>query len=472
MSSSLYDRFADAAARFPDRVAVAPADCPPLSYAELHRRINAFAMELDQAGAAGQRVGLLLPNLTAFPVAFYAVLRGGGSALLLNPLYSPREIAEYTGDAGVEVVITIEALEHLLPPGIRALLVDPADCGSEERSGIPAAPAHPDAEAEAAVIYTAATDGWARGARLTHRSLGANLVGVLEAMQLGPEDRVFALLPFVHAFGLTVTLTAPLSAGATVIPVERFHAVRSVDLLETSEATVVCGVPAMYLGLIAAAERRGVPIHRLRVAICGGAPLRPEVARRWEDTFGIPLREGYGLTECSPVCLFNRVDQPNRAGTLGFPFPGVEVTLRDPRGELVPRGETGEICIAGANVFAGYVGDDGRNPDHFWDQALRTGDLGCQDADGAVQFRGVCKAMFTRSGYNIFPREIERVLEEDPRIAQAAVTPLPDPAKENEIELTVAAAPGVELDEAAVREICRAALAAYKQPGTVVVEGP
>lgn len=470
MVSTLYDRLADAAARHPERVAVAAADCPPLTYAELLRRVDGMAAELAAAGITGGRVGMLLPNVGAFPVVFYGVLRAGCSVVMLNPLYSPREIAEYLADAEAPAVVTIEALEHLVPAGVRTLVVDAADCGLGGASAPPPLRA-PAADGEAVVIYTAATGGWARGARLTHRSLGSNLLGVVEAMQLQAEDRVFALLPFVHAFGLTVTLTAPLSVGATVVPVERFHSTRSIELLEATEATVVCGVPALYAGLIAAAERRGVPIHRLRAAICGGAPLRPEITRRWEDTFGLPLREGYGLTECSPVCLFNRVDQPNRPGTLGFPLSGVEVTLRDARGAIVPRGSTGEICVAGANVFAGYVGDEGRDPTLFWGEAFRTGDLGSQDAEGAFVFRGVARPMFTRNGYNIYPREIERFLESDPRVADAAVTALPDPGKENEIEITVMPAAGAVLDEAAVRDLCRAGLAAYKQPGTVVIEG-
>ena len=289
-------------------------------------------------------------------------------------------------------------------------------------------------------------------------------------MQLTPADRVLGLLPFIHAFGLTVTLNAPLACGATVVPVERFHPVRVLDTLEDSGATVLSGVPAMYLGLIAAAEKRGPPKHALRIAICGGAPLGAEVSRRWEETFGIPLREGYGLTEASPVCLFNRVDRPNRPGTLGYPFPGVEVTLRDGRGAAVPQGETGEICVRGANVFPGYVGEDGRDPRQFWDGALRTGDLGSQDGDGAIRFRGVSKRMFTRSGFNIYPREIERVLEEDPRVAEACVSAVPDVAKENEIALTVVPAPGAELTEDDVKQICRECLASYKQPGRIMIE--
>ena len=475
MTQSLDSLVAESARRAPEKVALA-GDSPATFY-ELERRVQDFAEGLRAAGVTGGRLGILMPNVPAFAPAFYGILRAGGSALLLNPLYSPREIGEYVKDCGARGVITIEALEHLVPPGIPKLCIDPTD-GSFEidwDGPFPAADGQSSqpigsGDREAAVIYTSAYDGWARGARLTHRSLTANLRGVFEAMALSETDRVVGLLPFVHAFGLTVTLNAPLACGAATIPVERFHPVRLLDRLEESGATVVCGVPAMYLGMIAAAEKHGTPKHALRIAICGGAPLRPEISRRWEETFGIPLREGYGLTEASPVCLFNRVDRPNRPGTVGYPFPGVEVTLRDPRGEVVPQGEAGEICVEGANVFAGYAGDDGRDPAQFWDESLRTGDRGSQEPDGAVRWRGFLKRMFTRNGFNVYPREIERVVEEDPRVAEACVAAQPDPAKENEIVLTVVPAPGAELTEADVKQLCRECLAVYKQPGRIVIE--
>jgi long-chain acyl-CoA synthetase len=422
----------------------------------------------------GGRLGILLPNVSAFPTAFFGALRAGCSAVMLNPLLSQREAAEYLEDSRARGVVTIEAMEHLVPPGVPKLCVDAADGAIEtDLDPLPyettADGALPQGDREAVVIYTSAMDGWARGARLTHRNLTANLNGVIEAMQLSPDDCVLGLLPWVHAFGLTATLNAPLAAGSRVVPFERFNPSRVLSALEETGATVLCGVPATYVALISAAERQGVPAHRLRVAVCGGAPLRGEVARRWEETFGIPLREGYGITECGPVCLFNRVDRPARPWTLGYPFPGVAVTVRGPRGEDVAPGETGEICVEGANVFPGYVGDGGRDSAFFWDDAFRTGDLGCAEADGAVRFRGVRKRMFTRGGFNVYPREVERALEEDPRIAEACVTAAPDPAKENEVVVTVVPADD-SLDEAAVRQICRERLAAYKQPGVVVIE--
>jgi len=463
------------ARRAPDLQALA-AD-PPATYAELDRSITDVADRLRASGIDAGRLGLLLPNVPAFPAALHGILRAGASAVMLNPQYSPREVGEYVADAHGRGVVTIEALEHLVPAGVPTLLIDPHDASADGGWSRAPGPAHddpsplPHGDREAVVIYTAATGGWARGARLTHRSLGANLRGVLEGMRLTAEDCVLGLLPYGHAFGLTVTLNAPLAAGARMVPMDRFHPLRVLDLIEDHCATVLCGVPAMFVALVAAAEKRGVPRHSPRIAICGGAPLNAEVSRRWEEAFGLPLREGYGLTEASPVCTFNRVDRPNRPGTMGTAFPGVTVTVRDARGGMAATGETGEICVEGANLFAGYIGDDGRDGERWWGDAFRTGDLGCMEPDGAVRFRGVLKRMFTRGGFNVYPAEMERVLMADPRIQQASVAARPDPVKENDIVLTVIPAPGAELDEAAVKQLCRESLAAYKQPGTIVIEG-
>jgi long-chain acyl-CoA synthetase len=288
-------------------------------------------------------------------------------------------------------------------------------------------------------------------------------------MLVGPEDCVVGALPYIHLFGLTVTLTAPVSAGASILPVERFRPPRMLELLEERPATVFAGVPAMYFALISAAERRPEPRHSLRLALSGGAALPVEVALRWEEVFGLPLRQGYGLTEAGPVCLFNRVDRPNHPGALGEPFPDVEVSVRDPRGTELPDGEVGELCVRGPNVFAGYLGEGGRRPEDFHGEWLRTGDLASRDKEGVFRFHGMLKPMFTRNGFNVYPRELERVLQSEPDIERAFVFALPDPHRENEIVLQVQLVDGSELAEEDVREICRARLAAYKQPGRVEI---
>ena len=462
----------------PHRVAIRTGNAA-LSFGELAAATDRLASAVETLGREDERVGLLLPNHPFFPVALYGVLRAGKSAVLLNPVCSARDFAESLADAGAVQVLTTRELASRLPSGCRPLLVDSLAGGLEIGSDgtidtVPPGSQDPervsDPNAEAVVVYTAAMDGRARGARLSHRNLVANLRSTVEAMQLRPEDRVLAVLPLIHLFGLTVTLNAPLSVGATVLPVERFHPNRILEMLEREGVTVFAGVPAMYGALLSAATRRGVPTHRLRVAICGGAPLAPDLGERWEELFGLPLRQGYGLTEAAPVCLFNRVDRANRPGTLGDPFPGVEVSIRDPSGGTLSHGEVGEICVRGPNVFLGYVGDQGHAPGSFHGDALRTGDLGSIDPDGSVRFRGVLKPMFTRNGFNVYPRELERVLGEDPRIGEARVYASPDPLRENEIVLWIRTAAGAELSEEEVRAICAERLAEYKQPGRILLD--
>lgn len=480
MEPSLSQTFDEAARRFPRRLAVVH-DIGAVSYAELAAGVEAMAGRLHGFGA-GERVGLLLPNVAAFPLALYAVLRAGRSVVMLNPLNSAREVSEALEDAGVRDVVTAEPLLPLIPAEVRAILVDrlPQTIVIRDRGarralplqGGPPAPATARwGDDEAVVLYTSAHRGWARGAALSHRNLVANLGATREAMALTAEDRVLAVLPLIHAFGLTVTLNATLSAGGAMVPTERFNPLRVLDLLEEERITVLAGVPALYLGLLATVPRRGVPQHALRLAISGGAPLDPEIARHWETTFGLPLRQGYGLTEASPVCLFNALDRPNRPGTLGVAFPGVAASIRDPDGAELPDSEVGELCLRGENVFGGYLGDGGRRPEDFHGDWLRTGDLASREADGTIRYRGMLKPMFTRNGFNVYPAELERVLDAHPAVARATVCALPNPLRENDIVLFLRTQPGASLGEEEVKEYCRTRLAAYKQPSRIEISG-
>jgi long-chain acyl-CoA synthetase len=185
----------------------------------------------------------------------------------------------------------------------------------------------------------------------------------------------------------------------------------------------------------------------------------------WAELTGVELRQGYGLTEAGPVCLFNRVQLPNRRGTLGVPFPDVAVEIHDPAtGAALPAGMPGEICVRGANVFRGYVGGatDALAVRDGW---LHTGDRGVLNLDGTVGFLGLIKPMFTRNGFNIYPREIERVVSAMPGVTRVAVRAVPDAAKENDIALDVAGA----VDAADVKAWCEARLSAYKQPSDVTI---
>ena len=433
----------------------------------------------------GKRAGILLPTSPEYLTALAA--SEGRGAVLINPLAAPLELAYQIADADIGVVFTNEALAAKLPAGMPHVLLDSGplsatvvvggtarrvDVGSHfPLSLVGDRDAEGSAE-EAVIVYTSAMHGRPLGAILTHRNLLANARATVGAMGLRSSDNVLAALPFSHLFGLVVGGIAPLIAGANVATMPRFHPLRALDALEDL-TTVFLGVPAMYLAMLSALERRGERLRapRLRLCICGGAALDPGVQDHWFDATGVELRQGYGLTEASPVALFNRTDRPNVRGTLGVALPGVDVTIRPPDGDAEqPDGTEGEICVRGPTVFAGYVAPQGAGSAMqglvVRDGWLRTGDLGVRSADGTVTFRGVRKPMFTRNAFNVYPREIEGAVRELPGVRDATVRPIPDPAHENGIALTVRG----RVTEAELRAWCARRLSAYKQPTTIAVE--
>ena len=412
--------------------------------------------------------------------------------MLVNPLSSRPEIAYQIRDANVGAVFTTSELADRLPPGIATVVLDDApatarvlvdgatrtvDLGSHVGLTLEGeADAAPSSE-EAVVVYTSAFAGLPLGAILTHANLLSNPRATIAAGEIDRTAHMLAVLPFAHLFGLVVSGAAPLLVGGRVTTVPRFNPARVLELVESDGITHLVGVPSVFATVAALAERRGSPIaaSALRLCICGGAPLSVDLQNRWFDLTGVELRQGYGLTEAGPVCLFNRVDLPNRRGMLGVPLPGVRVSVRSEHdtGEC-PMGETGEICVAGPNVFKGYVNPASRRTtaDEPWaaglardGEWLRTGDRGAVDPDGSVSFRGLIKPMFTRNGFNIYPREIERAVAEMPNVQSVRVRALPEPLRENDIAIDVVGAVSVE----AVKHWCDERLAVYKRPSAITV---
>jgi long-chain acyl-CoA synthetase len=343
----------------------------------------------------------------------------------------------------------------------------------------------PGRDEECAVVYTSAMHGTPLGAVLSHRNLLANARQTVQAASNTADDHVLAVLPYSHLFGLTTSLVAPMLAGARVTTMPRFNALAAVDLLEREGITEVVGVPAIFAGLLAAIERRGGAFRapRLRLCICGGAPLTVALQERWLAATGVDLRQGYGLTEASPVALFNALGAPNALGALGVPFPGVRVSIRDAATNAErPVGEEGEICIAGSTVFRGYIGEVGA-PGSLRPVAeaaratsrglptidgwLHTGDRGVLRPDGYVEFRGLAKPMFTRNGFNIYPEEIARVLKAMPGVRDAWVYPIYESTRENDIGVELTVEPENAITGADVKAWCEARLSQYKQPSRV-----
>ena len=446
---------------------------------------------------AGRRSAILLPTSPAFLTAIAA--SEGRGAVLVNPLASAHEIAYQCDDANVGAVLTIGALASRVPPGMPVVLLDDAprsarvvtaertqdvDLGSHHGLRIEGERDTRGSDEEAVIVYTSAMRGRPLGAVLTHANLLANARSTIQAMACTERDDVLALLPYSHLFGLNVSGIAPLLAGGRVRTMARFHPGRATKLVEDG-VSVIVGVPSVFRTMLGDIVERGVDLRgsALRLCICGGAELPLELQDRWADATGVELRQGYGLTEAAPVCLFNRVDRPNVRGTLGVPFPNVDVAIMLPvnysgasRAESaavpVADGVAGEICVRGENVSPGYLGGspDGLPRRGLW---LCTGDEGVRDADGTVRFLGLLKPMFTRNGFNIYPRELESAVAELAGVRTVEVTPIaqrdrrgnPVESKEHDIRLRVSG--DVSRDEVAAW--CEARLSAYKQPSEIEI---
>ena len=460
-----------------------PFSLLPLVLAAHGGRVDDFpAEQLVAAGVAilqrsatlvralsGRRSAILLPTSPQFFVALAA--SEGRGAVLINPLASRPEIVHQLRDSNVGAVFTNVALAAHLPDGVTHVLLDDAprqatvvgngtartvDLGTHFGLSLEGEADAPGSDEEAAVVYTSAMAGTPLGAILTHRNLLANAHATVEAVGNSSDDRVLALLPFAHLFGLTVTASAPLLSGAAVTTMAKFNPNRAAEIIASGQITEVVGVPSVYRALLSAIEkggsRRDNARGALRVCICGGSPLAVPLQDRWFKATGIELRQGYGLTEAGPVCLFNRVDRPNVRGSLGVPYPGVEVRL----------GDECEIQIRGDNVFRGYV-SGGENGLAVSDDWLHTGDVGRRGAADTIAFQLVLKPMFTRNGFNIYPRELEAVIGELAGVDTVRVSSGEHVEREADIvvEYTGVATP----DE--VRAWCLRRLSAYKQPTVV-----
>ena len=436
---------------------------------------------------SGRRSALLLPTSPAFITALAA--SDGRGAVLINPLAAPAEIAFQCDDANVGAVFTTSAFAARIPAGLPIVLLDDAprmarvvangvarnvDLGAHHGLALEGQHGVAGRDEEVAVVYTSAMRGTPLGAVVTHRNLLSNARSTIQALDITAADHALAVLPYAHLFGLTVTATAPLLLGARVTTMDRFSPQKAVELI-TNGVTLLTGVPAVYHALLTVIARRGVELRdsALRLCICGGAALPRDLQDRWADVTGHELREGYGLTEAGPVCLVNRPDRSNVRGSMGIALPGVDVGIfpparygdddAGPESEVapLPDGTAGEICIRGENVFRGYLGGGAGLPHRG--EWLCTGDEGVRDINGSVRFLGLLKPMFTRNGFNVYPRELQRVVAAMPGVTRVEVAALPDPFKENDILLRVTGS----VTEGDVKQWCADRLSVYKQPSVI-----
>jgi len=457
-----------------DRVAVRVDDAT-MTYRALDEASARVAGLLHERGLKpGDRVGIMMPNVAEVPVVYYGILRAGGVVVPMNPLLKAREVAYYLGDSGAGLIFAWHAFADQARAGAEQAEAESVVVDGSSFPGLLASVAPDDQVADtddedtAVILYTSGTTGHPKGAELTHGNLISNTaVTCADIVQSHPDDVIFGGLPLFHVFGQTAALNVAVASGACLTLLPRFDAEHALRIISGHRVTVFEGVPTMYVALLHQPNRADYDTSSLRMCVSGGAALPVEVLRGFEEAFGVPVLEGYGLSETSPVASFNHPDREQKPGSIGTPIRDVLMRAVDNEGHEVPQGEVGEIVIRGPNVMKGYWQRPEATAEAVRDGWFHTGDLARVDEDGYFYIVDRKKDLIIRGGYNVYPREIEEVLYEHPAVAEAAVVGVPHPALGEEVGAAVALKPGAAITAEELRDHVKAHVAAYKYPRQV-----
>jgi long-chain acyl-CoA synthetase len=464
----------ETAGRAPGRVAVRLGEAA-LTYAELDEASARLATLLAERGLApGERVGVMLPNVPEFAIAYYGVLRAGGVVVPMNVLLKRREIAFYLEDSGARLLLAwhgfcAEARDGAAAAGAELIEVEPTSFaalveGAEPTSELAAT----EPEDTAVILYTSGTTGKPKGAELTHFNLSRNAeIASRTTCVIAEGDVVLGALPLFHSFGQTVGMNASLRVGATLTLVPKFDPGEALATIERDRVTHFYGVPTMFGALLHHLGREGTDTSSLRTCITGGASMPVEVLRGFEQAFDCVVLEGYGLSETSPVASSNHPDMERKPGSIGTPLEEVEMKVVDEDDNEVPQGEIGEIVIRGHNIMKGYWQRPEATAEAMRGGWFHSGDMARIDEEGYFFIVDRKKDLIIRGGYNVYPREVEEVLYEHPKIREAAVLGVPDERWGEEIGAVVVLHEGEELSSQEVSEYVREQIAAYKYPRIV-----
>lgn len=471
---NIADLLAEAAGQRPDAVALVDTTAgTSFTWSQLNARVDRQVRDLTEHGVrAGDRVMLRLPTSADFAIALFATSRAGAVAVPVSPLAPGPEFTGVTEHSGARFVFSR----------------DPGDARPDVPVLIPSAepgepvPAVGGGEDIAVLSYTSGTTGPPRGVMLSHRALLANLEQV-GAVPGTPRhlDRVFIAIPLFHIYGLGPGLLHSTKVGATMVLAERFDVAQALGVCEAQRVTVIGGVPAMYAEFARlSADELGKGLASVRLLSSGAAPLHPKVLATIREKTGLVIFEGYGLTETAPVVTSTLVTGYAKPGSVGRPVPGVELRLVESDGlaEPVPLDPddlddafveddagAGLVSVRGPNLFSGYWPDGAHGPDEEgW---FRTGDIGYLDVDGDLHLVDRANDLIIVNGFNVFPHEVEEVINELPEVAEVAVVGVIDERSGESVKAVVVPATGASLSEQQVVDRCAEQLAGYKVPRTV-----
>ncbi len=504
------DYFHTTAASHPDATAVVFLN-RQLKYREVKEHVDRLATALYALGVRkDSKVAIQLPNLPQTLISVFAVMSLGAQAVMTNPLYMPPEIEHQWNDAGCEVAIVADYLYdqkiknlrgklpvrqyvitsipdylrfplNLLaplklrkqdPPLVAKVAAGPGihflkDLIKNTAPSVPKVKINMD---DLAVIqYTGGTTGVSKGAMLTHRNLSANVQQVrawFQGVEVGKEV-LLAALPYFHIFGLTICMCFPLSAAAAIVLMPNPRDIpQMIKNISKYKVTLFPAVPAMFNAINQYPGIDKVDLSSVKSCFSGSAPLTEDVQMRFEAMTGAKIVEGFGLTETSPVVTCNPLEGLRKIGHIGIPVPNTEVKIVDPTDGVreMALGQEGELIVKGPQIMKGYWKRPEATDEMIRDNWLYTGDLAIMDQDGYLRIVGRKKDMIIAGGYNIYPDEIDRVLQSHPAVFESCTIGIPDQARGESVKTFVVLQPGESLPQAELDAWCRERLAAYKVP--------
>jgi long-chain acyl-CoA synthetase len=477
----------ETAERYPHQVAIACGDSE-ISYKQLDLFSYQFANALTRLGIKkGNCVALFLPNIPQFVIAYFGILKAGAVVTAISPLHREREVEYQLCDSGAETIVVLDSLysivekvkektqlKHVIITGLTenalsSSFADALDFTQLVKNSPKTAPKvkinpHEDL---AALQYTGGTTGTAKGAMLTHSNLVSNALAFAAWIKGAPAQETFlTALPLFHIYGMTTSMTVPISLGAKMVLMPKFEPLKVLETIQTQKITVFCGVPTMYSALLANPKLGNYDLTSIRVCISGASSLPPQIQKKFMDVTGGFLAEGYGLTEASPVTHCTPVDVSMRTvkvGSIGMPLPDTEAKIVDlETSKTLKQGETGELAVKGPQIMKGYW----RRPDEtakvLQNGWLLTGDIACMDKDGYFYITDRKKDLIKTKDYSVYPRELEDVLYEHPAVKLCAVVGKPDRLAGEVPKAFVGLKEGTTATEEEIMTFVNSKLASYK----------
>ncbi len=454
-----------------------------LTYQELDQEIKSFQLGLKRLGIQkGEHIGLLLPNCPEFIIAYLGIACMGNTVVPLNPTLTVDELTYIIEDASIRTLICFQPLQGLVQalqkkrPSLKNIIVTPQTTQTgwisfteltKKRDKSVEVDESISPDEIAAILYTSGTTGKPKGAMLMHKNLCSNAVSAYETLACNHNDRFLVSLPLFHSFQATVGMLVPILGSCKMVIVKDFKPQYILELIEKEKLTIFLGVPSMYLLLTRTPKEEKEPSSFFRLCVSGGAALPVTVANEFEKRFHLPIHEGYGLTEASPVCSVNPIHEPPKIGSIGKPLKGVKIKVVDENEKEVPVGEVGELLVNGENVMKGYLGLPEETKQTIRNNWLHTGDMAKQDEEGYFYIVDRKKEMIIVAGENVYPREVEEVLYQHPDVAETAVIGIPDQLRGEVPRAFVRLKENAPENKKEILSFCREHLASYKIPKTI-----